>query len=295
MFVAVISLAVMGALFGIILGIAGKKFAVENDPRVDKIIEIMPGANCGACGLAGCAVFAEAVVAGEVNPKLCTPGGAGLYEKIAAIMGTDAESYEERKVARLLCQGGVEQCRVLFDYKGVEDCHLALASFKGPKSCNYGCVRMGNCSRACPFGAIQMGADGLPVVDCYICTGCNKCVVECPQQTLKLIGVSHSVVVHCLNSDKGKDARLICSTACIKCKICEKNCPENAVHVEDFGSGTLAVIDYEKCTDCGICAAKCPTRAIQKNDSISEAVLLKIGKPKDEEPACQSCGLCKTV
>lgn len=295
MLIAVISLAVMGGLFGIILGIAGKKFAVAVDPRVEEIMTFMPNANCGACGMAGCAAFAEAVVAGEVNPRLCAPGGAGLYEKIAGIMGTDASSYEERKVAQLLCQGGFEQSKMLYDYQGVRDCHLALANFKGPKACNYGCVRMGNCSRVCPFGAIQMGADGLPVINYYLCTGCNKCVVECPQQILRLVGVSHQVHVRCLNTDKGKDARLICSTACIKCKLCEKNCPENAVHVLPSGSGSIAVIDYSKCTSCGICAAICPTKAIQKNDPIAEDIIMVLGKPQDAEPGCQACGACKKI
>lgn len=295
MLIAVISLAVMGGIFGIVLGIAGKKFAVEVDPRIEEIMKFMPGANCGACGMAGCAAFAEAVVAGEVNPRLCAPGGAGLYEKIAAIMGNEASSYEERKVAQLLCQGGYEQSKMLYDYQGVRDCNLALANFKGPKACNYGCVRMGNCSRVCPFGAIHMGADGLPVVDNYLCTGCSKCVVECPQTILKLVGVSHLVHVRCLNSDKPKDARAVCTTACIKCKLCEKNCPEEAVHVVVSGSGTVALIDYDKCTNCGICAAKCPTKAIQKNDPISADVVLEIGRPEDAEPGCQSCGVCKPL
>ncbi|MBV5341484.1 MAG: RnfABCDGE type electron transport complex subunit B [Deltaproteobacteria bacterium] len=295
MLIAVISLAVMGGLFGIILGIAGKRFAVEVDPRVEEILTFMPNANCGACGMAGCAAFVEAVVAGEVNPRLCAPGGAGLHEKIAAIMGTAASSYEERKVAQLLCQGGYEQSKMLYDYQGVRDCHLALATFKGPKACNYGCVRMGNCSRVCPFGAIQMGADGLPVINYYLCTGCNKCVMECPQQILRLVGVSHQVHVRCLNTDKGKDARLICSTACIKCKLCEKNCPEGAVHVVPSGNGSIAIIDYEKCTNCGICAAICPTKAIQKNDPIAEDIVLEVGKSQDSESGCQSCGVCKQL
>ena len=198
-------------------------------------------------------------------------------------------------MAQLLCQGGYEQSKMLYRYQGIQDCHLVLANFKGPKACNYGCVRMGNCSRVCPFGAIQMGADGLPVVDYYLCTGCNKCVVECPQQILKLVGVSHLAHVRCLNTDKGKDARAVCSIACIKCKICEKNCPEDAVHVIASGNGTVALIDYEKCTNCGICAAKCPTKSIQKIDPISEDVVLEIGKPQDAEPGCQSCGVCKPV
>jgi len=294
MLVAVISLAVMGGIFGIVLGIAGKKFAVEVDPRVEELIALMPGANCGACGMAGCAAFAEAVVAGEANPKLCFPGGASLYEKIAVVMGTDVSSYEERKTARLLCQGGFEQAKMLYEYKGVHDCHLALANFRGPKACNFGCVRMGNCFRVCQFGAIEMGADGLPVIDPYKCTGCKKCVLECPQQILQMVGVSHLVTVRCINLEKGKAARGICTTACIKCRLCEKNCPEDAVHVEPLSFGSVAVVDYSLCTNCGICAAKCPTKAIQITAPIDENIVREMGPPEDASPesGCGSCTVC---
>lgn len=291
MLVAVLTLAIMGAIFGIILGIAAKKFAVEVDPRVEELLKVLPGANCGACGLPGCAAFAEAIVADTVKPSACAPGGASLYEKIAAIMGTEVSAYAERQVAQILCQGGFGRTRLLYRYTGISDCHAVLANFKGPKACNFGCVMQGSCFRICPFGAIQMGADGLPVVDYYLCTGCNKCVVECPQQILKLVGVSHLAHVRCLNTQKGKDAKAKCSVACIKCKICEKNCPEDAVHVVVAGEGTVALIDYEKCTNCGICAAKCPTKAIDKIPPLAEEVVLEIGAPPDT--GCLACGVCK--
>ena len=293
MLVAVLCLAGLGAVFGIILGVASKKFAVEVDPRVEELLKVMPGANCGSCGMPGCGAFAEALVEGKVQPGACAPGGASLYEKIAAILGTEVSDYQERQVAQLLCQGGVGHSRFLFRYKGISDCHAALASYKGQKACNFGCVMQGSCSRACPFGAIQMGADGLPVVDYYLCTGCNNCVVECPQQILKLVGVSHLVNVRCVNTEKGKDAKANCAVACIKCKICEKNCPEDAVHVVAAGVGTVAVIDYDKCTNCGICAAKCPTKAIDKLPSLSEEVVLEVGAPP--AAGCPSCGACKAA
>lgn len=293
MLVAVLTLAIMGAIFGIILGIAAKKFAVEVDPRVEELLKIMPNANCGSCGQPGCAAFAEAVVAGAVKPGDCSPGGASLYGKIAAIMGTELSAYEERKVAQLLCQGGFGRTRMLYRYTGISDCHAVLANFKGPKACNFGCVMQGSCSRVCPFGAIQMGADGLPVVDYYLCTGCNKCVVECPQQILKLVGVSHQTHVRCLNTQKGKDAKANCSAACIKCKICEKNCPEDAVHVVPSGDGTVALIDYEKCSNCGICAAKCPAKTIDMIPPLSEEVVLEVGETPNS--GCLACGTCKTA
>jgi len=276
MLAAVIGLAGMGAAFGVILGIASKKFAVEVDPRVDAILQVVPGANCGACGQPGCGGYAEAVVAGLIHPRVCTPGGASLYEKIAAILGTEVSDYEERKVAQLLCQGGGGQSRMLYRYKGIEDCHAALAAFKGPKACNYGCVRLGSCAKVCPFDAIEFGADGLPVVDYYKCTGCNKCVLECPQRILQLVEITRLAHVRCVNIDKGKDAKAACSVACIKCKLCEKNCPEDAVHVVPSGSGTVAIIDYAKCTNCGICVTKCPTKAIDMISPIAEKVILQM-------------------
>lgn len=293
MLVAVLILAGLGAIFGIVLGIAAKRFAVEVDPRVEELVKAMPGANCGSCGLPGCSAFAEALVEGTVAPAACAPGGASLYEKIALILGTDASEYQERQVAQILCQGGTGRSRMIFRYDGIRDCHLALASYKGQKACNFGCVMQGSCAKACPFGAIQMGADGLPVVDYYLCTGCNKCVVECPQQILKLVGVSHQVNVRCVNTEKGKDAKPKCTVACIKCKICEKNCPEDAVHVVASGAGSVAVIDYDKCTNCGICASKCPTKAIDQIQPLSEEVVLEVGHTGN--PSCPGCGNCNAA
>jgi electron transport complex protein RnfB len=291
MLAAVISLAGMGAIFGVVLGVASKKFAVEVDPKVEAVLQVVPGANCGACGQPGCGGFAEAVVDGTVKPNACAPGGASLYEKIAAILGTEVSDYEERRVAHLLCQGGHGQSKLLYRYKGIRDCRAAVAQFKGPKACNYGCVRLGSCTRACPFGAIQMGADGLPVIDYYLCTGCNKCVETCPQNIMEMVGVSHLVTVRCINKDKGKDARAACSVACIKCGLCEKNCPEGAVHMVTYDEGSVAVIDYEKCTNCGICVAKCPTKAIDKIPPISEEVILETREHANS--GCRSCEACQ--
>ena len=279
---SVLSLAGMWAVFGVILGVASKKLAVEVDPRVEALLEVLPGANCGACGVV-CPV--ECIHSAEHK------GEVFMIEKIAAILGSEVSDYEERKVAQLLCQGGLNHAKMLYRYKGIPDCHAVLKKFKGPKGCNSGCVMQGSCSKVCPFGAIQMGADGLPVVDYYLCTGCNKCVVECPQQILKLVGVSHLVNVRCLNPDKGKDAKAVCSVACIKCRICEKNCPEDAVHVVPAGSGTVAVIDYDKCTNCGICAAKCPTKSIDKIQPLSEEVVLEM-REEAATPGCRNCSAC---
>jgi electron transport complex protein RnfB len=128
-------------------------------------------------------------------------------------------------------------------------------------------------------------------VDYYKCTGCNKCVLECPQNILRLVGVTRLAHVRCVNVDKGKTAKAACSVACIKCGLCEKNCPEDAVHVVASGSGTVAIIDYEKCTNCGICVTKCPTKAIDMIPPIAEKVILQM--KEHANPGCSPCGACQ--
>lgn len=295
MYYAVVSLAIMGGIFGLVLAFASKKFAVEVDPRVEAINEALPGANCGACGYPGCSGLAEAIAEGKAPVDACVPGKEAVAKKVAEIMGVEANADKERSIAQLMCQGGNDKCKNIYEGMGFEDCHSAVAHFKGPKACNYGCLGFGSCEKICPFGAIKMGDNGLPIIDPYLCTGCGKCVQNCPQQVLKLVGVSHLVHVRCSNKDKGKFAKQACSVACIKCRLCEKNCPQDAIHVvSDEQGGSVAVIDYEKCTNCGICATKCPTKAIEKILPIDNTVPPKTVEPEDTTNSnCGACGLCK--
>ncbi|MDD2212112.1 MAG: RnfABCDGE type electron transport complex subunit B [Clostridia bacterium] len=294
MIYAVLSLAVLGALFGIVLGVANKKFAVEVDSRVEAVTKVLPGANCGNCGFPGCSGYAEAIVAGTVSLDACTPGREEVYHKIAAIMGVAVGAAKERKVVQLLCKGGRENAAFLYKYEGVQDCHVAAAMFKGPKVCSYGCLGLGSCVQACPFGGIQMGADQLPVIDYELCSGCGVCVNSCPQHVLKLVEVSHLVHVRCSNKEKGKQAKEACAVACIKCKLCEKNCPEGAISVVADAEGSIAVIDYTKCTNCGICVEKCPTRVIEKMLPLTTSFVQNKDFTAGQPPTgCQHCGLCQ--
>jgi len=281
---AVVSLALLGAVFGTILAFASKKFAVEEDPRISAINEILPGANCGACGFPGCAALAVAICQGNAPVDACLPGISNAW-KIAEIMGVEAKQ-EERMVAQLSCFGGKYDCKDKYKYQGIQDCRAAMQLFGGHKACSSACLGLGTCQKVCPFDAVIIGPNGLPVIDYDKCTGCGICVADCPKKVLHLVGAEHFIHVRCSNVEKGKDAKAICKAACIKCRLCEKVCPEKAIKVTNVGQGTLAVIDYEKCTNCGACLTKCPTGAIGRSTQYLEEVAIA----REEDPfSCASC------
>ncbi|NLN06708.1 MAG: RnfABCDGE type electron transport complex subunit B [Firmicutes bacterium] len=257
-FPAVVSLAALGLVFGGLLAFASQKFAVEVDPRIEAVQELLAGANCGACGYAGCAQFAEAVVDGRAPVNGCTPAGAQAVAKIAEVLGTEAPEAGDRLVAQLKCVGDCNTARAKAVYDGVPDCNAALMFGGGPSACSYGCVGFGNCARVCPVDAIVMGENGLPIIDVDLCIGCGLCKKECPRQVIDLVnarGVHH---VRCKSQERGKQVRAVCSRGCIACTLCVKNCPVNAIHMEN----NVAVIDSNICTNCGTCVEVCPQKTI---------------------------------
>lgn len=251
-------LAVMGAAFGVLLGFAAKKFAVESDPRVADVASALPGANCGGCGFAGCANLAEAIVKGEAPVDACPVGKSAVAAKVAEIMGVEFGAGGSGKVAVVMCQGGKEQCSLRFDYSGIPTCQAANLLAGGSKACKYGCLGLGSCVSSCPFGAITMSPNGIPVVNAALCTSCGKCVKACPRGVIKLAPSDRPVHVACMSHAKGPEVRKTCQVGCIACGICAKNCPAGAIEVKDF----LAVIDSDKCTACGACIEKCPMKTI---------------------------------
>lgn len=255
---AILSLGGLGLLFGLLLGVAARKFAVEKDPKAIKIAEVLPGANCGACGFPGCSGLAAAIAKGEAPVNACKVGGAAVAAKVAEIMGVEETDARERQVAHLLCRGGRGVAVQRAKYEGLHDCRSAAAFGSGGKACTFGCVGLGNCVRACPFGALSMGPDGLPVVDEEKCTGCGICVKTCPKGVLTLVPEHAKVFVACSSTAPGREVRQVCKVGCIACRICEKTCEFDAIHVVD----NLARIDYAKCTNCGRCAEKCPQKII---------------------------------
>lgn len=258
-YLTLIVLAGLGIVFGVALALVASRFVVKVDPKVEQVRETLPGANCGACGFAGCMGYAEAVVGNpDVAVSLCAPGKSAVAEKIAVITGKKAEKMDP-KIARVFCQGGTSLSQRKFIYTGVQDCTAAVLAAGGDKSCEYGCLGYATCMRACPFDAITMSADNLPIINPEKCTACGKCVAACPKQVIELAKASKAVVISCHSRDKGVDVKKKCQVGCIACGICVRTCPVDAIKIDN----NLARIDHDKCIVCGLCVKKCPTSAIK--------------------------------
>jgi electron transport complex protein RnfB len=277
---SVLSLTVMGAIFGFGLAIAARKFAVARDEKVDAIEALLPGANCGGCGYAGCVGFARAIAEGKASPADCAPGGAETANRIAEILGL--EKVEKTPVVAVVgCRGG-DRVNSKIDYRGIGSCTALALLCDNLRECSYGCIGLGTCVEVCPFDAINM-VDGCAVVNDRRCTGCGKCVEACPKGIIYLVPKPQKVRVACSSRDKGKSVKSICEVGCIGCGLCAKNCPVKCIEIRD----NLAVIDHEKCINCGICAAKCPTASI---------VDRVIARPKAFiGTSCTGCGECVKV
>ena len=283
MLMAMVTMGAISVVASFGLGIASKKFAVEIDPKVQEIDGALPHANCGACGYAGCTGFAMAVATGQAPVSGCPPGGAAAAKKIAAIMGVDAPEMPERMLARVYCLGGHQEAVEKFEYYGVQDCNAAILVAGGSKSCVYGCLGLASCVRACPFDAMYMSENGLPVVIDDKCTGCGLCIPPCPKNLIELVPENKDVHIFCRSLDKGSETRKICSTGCTACTKCEKVCPYNAITIDSF----LARIDYSKCTNCGLCSPVCPTNIISDLIPVREVAYV--------HDDCIGCLICKKV
>lgn len=255
--IPILILGICGLGAGILLTIASKVFYIEVDERIEKISETLPQANCGACGFAGCADYADAIVNKNAATNLCRPGGAECAGKIADILGKSAEDVIPM-TAVVKCNGDCNSAKVQFDFDGVQSCKAVKRFYGGNGVCKYGCIGLGDCADICEHGAIKI-ENSLAKVIPSLCGACGQCISVCSNQLISLKPKAKTVDVLCSSQDNGKATKLACSNGCIGCKICEKKCPEGAIKVEN----SHAVIDYDKCISCGICKDACPVKAIR--------------------------------
>ncbi len=248
----------VGLTFGTLIALANKKLKVYEDPRIDDVEDLLPGANCGACGFAGCRAFAEAVIKGEEAPATCTVMSDWEREDVADYLGVDAGE-ADKVVARLMCAGGSDVAEQRADYYGVESCAAAVAVGGGGKGCTWGCVGLSDCAVACDFDAIVMNEYGLPVVIPEECTACGDCVEACPLGLFELLPMSDHLVVQCKSLLEGDAAEEVCAVACNACGRCALDAPDGLIEMKDG----LAVIDRSKTElENEDAIARCPTGAI---------------------------------
>lgn len=258
----ILSLSLLGGLLAVILYIVAQKFKVQEDPRIDQVLEVLPGANCGGCGFAGCRAFAEHYVNNpETTDFFCPVGGNQVMKLVARVLGKEVRE-QVPKVAVLRCNGSCGVRERLNVYDGSPVCAVAADLYDGETGCSYGCLGMGDCVNACAFDAIYIDPlTCLPVVVEDKCTSCGACVRACPRSILELRPKgpkNRRIYVACANKDKGAVTRKVCSVGCIGCQLCVKACPFEAITVTD----NLAYIDPDKCRLCRKCVAVCPAGCI---------------------------------
>ena len=255
-------IALLGLVLALVLYIVADRLKAEEDPRIDEVEKVMPGANCGGCGFAGCRAFADAAVkAPNLDNNYCPVGGNDVMKKVAAILGYEVKE-KAPMVAVVRCNGSCEARPRINEYDGYASCRVKAALYAGDTACAFGCLGCGDCVAACAFGAISMDpATGLPVVDESKCTACGACAKACPKSIIEIRPKGPRgmrLYVSCLNRDKGPAAKKACASACIGCGICAKTCTHGAITVEN----NVAYIDPAKCKLCRECEAVCPTGAI---------------------------------
>jgi Na+-translocating ferredoxin:NAD+ oxidoreductase subunit B len=248
----------VGLVFAIIIALAYSKLRVWEDPRIDAVASMLPGANCGACGSPGCRGFAEKAVAGEVQPAKCNVLNDEGVALIAAYLGVD-KGEANKRVARLLCAGGSNVTTLQAEYRGLQTCGAAAAVAGGGKGCAWGCLGFGDCAVSCDFGAITMNANGLPVVDVALCTACGDCVDACPKNLFEIIPLDQKLLVQCRSQVEGDGVLATCAVACTACGKCVLDAAPGLVTIERGA----AVVHYEKNAFASIAATRrCPTGAI---------------------------------
>lgn len=260
--ITIISLSLLALISAVILYFVAQKFKIFEDPRIDEVQAVLPAANCGGCGFAGCRNFAEALVKAETFDGLnCPVGGGSVMGQIASLLGKSAPVVDPL-VAVLLCNGTPEFRPRTSTYDGASDCRISNSLYIGETDCSYGCMGLGDCVRSCTFGAMYMDINSqLPVIIDDKCVACGACVKACPRNLIELrkkAKKERKIYVACSNCDKGGPARRACKVACISCSKCFNVCEFDAIKIEN----NLAYIDAKKCTFCRKCVSECPTGSI---------------------------------
>ena len=278
-----LAVGILGGLLGIGLAFASRLFAVKKDERIASLEAALPGLNCGACGYAGCASYAEAIALNgdSVELTLCTPGAATAAGMLAQIMGVevDISLRKEKKVAQVFCRGKTGVTKETFSYEGMQDCNAMHILYGGNRECKNACIGFGSCMRVCPVDAIDYDEEGLVWVDKDICISCGKCIEICPTGVIKWVPYSADYIVACNNRDKGAAVRKYCAVGCIACKICERKSPEGGFLVED----NLAGIDFSAKGSRKEAALACPPQCIIEIDN-------QTVKPKESQPREKTTG-----
>jgi len=246
----------LGLVFGVVLTIASIMMSVKNDERIERIIEVLPGANCGGCGFTGCSGYAEAIMKDGAAANKCTAGGAKVANAVAAILGIDSIGMGARFAVNA-CRGTNDVTCKKYQYDGIKTCRAAAMHFSGDTACKYGCIGLGDCERACKFDAIRI-LDGVARIDVKRCTNCGVCQKACPKRLIVSKNAKTKAVVLCSNQDNSKETIAVCKGGCIACGRCVKVCPHGCIEIND----NLAYIHHAECTGCGECEKVCPTRCI---------------------------------
>lgn len=284
---AILSVGTLALIFGLGLAFAHKKLSVEKNPKITEVEDILPQANCGACGYPGCSGYAEGLVDQDISIDLCPPGGKKLIKKLAVILNKEMVT-GERLIARIHCSGDIQTAKQKYAYNGITDCNQAAMMFGGSKECSYGCVGLGSCVRACAFDAIEIDKNlDVRVIEDK-CTGCTLCVPVCPKDIIHMVPARTQIFNSCSSLDKAGPVKKYCNVGCTACKLCERACQFDAIHIKN----NLAVFDYEKCTECNDCTVVCPPESIQawmpeemKSDRSKKALadyMESLKKAKDE-------------
>ncbi len=257
----------LGIGLALLLSYANKRLYVYEDPRIDEVEDLLPHANCGACGTPGCRPFAEALVANEVDPGLCTVNTADMNIVIADFLGVEVNQHE-KQVARLACAGGSHVAHTRANYEGLKTCRAAALVSGGGKGCTWACLGLEDCGSVCDFDAIQFNKFNLPVVDEDLCTACGDCVAECPKDLFSLQPISNKLWIACNNKDNMDESEAHCDVACNACNRCVSDSPEGLITIQN----SLATIDYSKnALASKVAIERCPTGAIVWKDYNSES------------------------